>query len=204
MHWRNSVGIPIIVVLGVYFVSLATCLLYRRRRKASKANKAAAAARETRRRDQKRSASSVLLPPPEVTHDGRHPSVSSIGTAQTLTEDEPYYVRKKDLEMGSGGSGSSGSSGSRSAGCRSCGSCGGGTSGRSGGGRGRGSSRSAAYVLRNHPQQPPPTNPGVAWNRVVWRRESSAEYPLPVPTPSMYGTPVAGDWDYRAPIGQAL
>ncbi|KAF4124424.1 hypothetical protein GMORB2_5090 [Geosmithia morbida] len=155
VRWRNSVGIPVVVVLAVYFISLTTCLLYRRRRKAKKAEKDQAGG-------DKRSASMLGPFPPEDDAD-RHPSVSSVGTAQTLTPDDDDLMMKKVVEKHQ---------------CRH------------------------PYIIRN-PQQPPLINPEIAWNRVIWRKESLAEPPVPMPMPMLHGTPGFGDWDFRVPIGQA-
>lgn len=82
-HWTNPIGIPIIVILGVYFISLATCLLYRRRRH--------------KKRDKERRPRPTISAP--ILHDDRHPSVSSVVTVQTLTEDDDL-VKKHSNDGG--------------------------------------------------------------------------------------------------------
>jgi hypothetical protein len=75
------VGIPIIVILGVYFISLGTCLMYRRRKRIKR----------EKERQHKQAAANAAHPDSDA---DRHPSVSSVVTVQTLTEEDE--LAKKD------------------------------------------------------------------------------------------------------------
>ena len=72
------------VILGLYFLSLATCLLYRRRRNRKRA-------RERQRKQQSDAGSEATL-----VADDRNASVSSAATVQTYTE-EDELVKKDDV-----------------------------------------------------------------------------------------------------------
>lgn len=85
VRWSNAVGIPIIVILGVYFISLGTCLMYRRRKRIK---------RETERQRKQAAASAAH----SNSDADRHPSVSSAVTVQTLTE-EDELVKKDDDDV---------------------------------------------------------------------------------------------------------
>lgn len=70
------------MILGIYFLCLGTCLLYRRRRNRKRD-------KERQRKQQLKANATTPAPP-----DDRHPSVSSVVTVQTYTEEDELV--KKD------------------------------------------------------------------------------------------------------------
>ncbi|KAF7549766.1 hypothetical protein G7Z17_g6160 [Cylindrodendrum hubeiense] len=81
LHWAAPVGIPIVVIVGLYAFSLITCL-WHRRRKRLKRERDAANGNENTTNSQAADAEDAA---------GRHPSVSSVETAQTF--DEPDFKK---------------------------------------------------------------------------------------------------------------
>lgn len=73
-------GIPIVVILGIYFICLTTCLMYRRRKKL--------------KREREREAEEQRQEPNEgaetADNADRQQSVSSVITAQTLTTNNDF------------------------------------------------------------------------------------------------------------------
>ncbi|KAH8170016.1 hypothetical protein LIA77_10560 [Sarocladium implicatum] len=98
LKWATPIGIPIAVMMGIYFISLVTCLLYRRKKKARSRR---AEIRESERRamlaDQRRRRQQEDESEDPLTGD-RHPSVSSLDTASTSVEEDvakPECVAKQ-------------------------------------------------------------------------------------------------------------
>ncbi|KAK0387734.1 hypothetical protein NLU13_3979 [Sarocladium strictum] len=91
-RWATPIGIPIAVMMGIYFISLATCLYYRRKRKSREARRLLNDQQLRERRDMLDAQRQRQQQPIDEDEDPlaaeRHPSVSSVDTAQTLTEDD--------------------------------------------------------------------------------------------------------------------
>jgi hypothetical protein len=81
LHWSVPIGVPIVVILSIYLISLIICLVHRRRKRA----KLAKASKKPSEQD----------PQPMPADAERHPSVSSVGTVQTYTEDDEL-IKKED------------------------------------------------------------------------------------------------------------
>lgn len=79
LHWAAPVGIPIVVILGLYAICLVGCLWYRRRKRLKRERDAADGDENTNEATDAEEAA------------GRHPSVSSVETAQTF--DEPDFKK---------------------------------------------------------------------------------------------------------------
>ncbi|CAI6096625.1 unnamed protein product [Clonostachys chloroleuca] len=76
-HWSTPVGVPIVVILGVYFVCLISYLAYRRRRRIKRERERDGSNEQAEAQDT-----------PDAENADRHPSVSSIATVQTFTQDD--------------------------------------------------------------------------------------------------------------------
>ena len=88
MHWTTPVGIPIVVILSLYFISLATCLAYRRRKRKQRERHRVAMGEEDNR------------PPTATDTDAgeRQNSVSSVETnssAPTYSSSDPLVRRPR-------------------------------------------------------------------------------------------------------------
>lgn len=78
-HWTAPIGIPIVVILGVYFTCLITCIIHRR-------------SMRTKRERERNIQLDEVVPLPENT--GRQGSFSSVATVHNLTEEDEFM--KKD------------------------------------------------------------------------------------------------------------
>ncbi|CAG9940490.1 unnamed protein product [Clonostachys rosea f. rosea IK726] len=76
-HWSTPVGVPIVVILGVYFACLISYLVYRRRRKIKRERDRDGSEEQAEAQDT-----------PDAENADRHPSVSSVATVQTFTQDD--------------------------------------------------------------------------------------------------------------------
>ncbi|KAI5467823.1 hypothetical protein BGZ63DRAFT_419502 [Mariannaea sp. PMI_226] len=84
LHWAAPIGIPIVAILAIYFISLTVCLLCRRRKRLKRERGA----------DRNTTANRAL----EIEDPaGRHPSVSSVETAQTY--DEPAFKKPETVVL---------------------------------------------------------------------------------------------------------
>ena len=103
-RWATPIGIPIGVMMGIYLISLVTCLFYRRRKNKRHPRKklndrqgderrAMLAAQRDRQRQRSLNEQS------DDPSADRHPSVSSTDTCRTLTDED---VQKPDIAMVTG------------------------------------------------------------------------------------------------------
>lgn len=81
LRWNNTIGIPIVVIMGIYFMCLAFCLAFRKRRR-----------RRQDREKRRRHRTTVVNVPPDENTDRQH-SVSSVVTVQSLTEEDSLMKR---------------------------------------------------------------------------------------------------------------